>query len=209
VASAVAPGAVLGTDLLQCHRRRPRRGVQQPGTEGRAIVIRITNPQDLKTRKLDQMIIDFSTSEMRAARREARWLLIDAAYAGFMLVKFAGDNLAGAKDAMSTSNWILVGTGCCAVVASAACGRRVVRILASIHRHLARSQVFIVSALACLCGSILGGALAWLRAGGFRLDTQFGNPAMASGAFYLFFIAAGWLISAALLPMLLNRRSLQ
>jgi hypothetical protein len=155
------------------------------------------------------MTVDFTTSEMKAVWRDARWLLINAASAGFMLVKVAGDQLAGTKEAMPMWDWILLGIGCYCLVASVLGGRNLLRVVASIHRHLARSQVFAVSALAFLCGSAFGGALAGLRATGFQLATQFENAVPARVSFFLALVAAGWLISTALVPLLLNRRSLQ
>ncbi len=126
-----------------------------------------------------------------------------------MLVNVAGEKLAGLKDAMSTSNWILVGLGCFCLAASVMGGHTLLRTFASIHRRLAKSHIIVVGALAFLCGSTLGGALAWLRAQGFQLATQFENPAPARVSLFLLLIAAGWLISTALVPLLLNRRSLQ
>jgi hypothetical protein len=153
------------------------------------------------------MTIDFSTSEMRAAWRDARWLLINAEFAGFGLFKVAGDSLAEADAPMSMSSWILLGLACFSLVASVASGLSLLRMDAN--KHLGKSRVFIFSALAFLCGSTLGGALAWLRASGFQLDRLFENPVPARVVFFLLLIAAGWLISTALVPLLLNRRSLQ
>jgi uncharacterized protein YwqG len=182
----------------------------QPGTEGPNITIRITNPQSKisKRESSTQMTIDFSTPEMKAAWREAQWLVINAEFAGFGLVWVAGDNLAGAKDAMSWLNWILVGAACFSLIGSVARGLSLLGIVASIHRHLAGSLVFIVSAIAFFCGSTLGGAMAWLRANGFQLATQFENITVARGLYILLLIAIGWLTSTALVPLLLNRRSL-
>lgn len=155
------------------------------------------------------MTIEFSTSEMKAAWREARWLVINAEFAGFVLVSVAGDYLAGAKNPLSWLNWILVGCACWCLVGSVGRGFNLLHIVASIHRHLAGSLVFIVCALAFLCGSALGGAVAWLHASGFRLATHFAHVAIARGLYFLLQIAALWLISLALVSLLLNRRSLQ
>jgi len=154
------------------------------------------------------MTIEFNTSELRAVRREARLLLINATGAGYMLVNVGVEKLAGLRDAMSTSNWILVGLGCFCLAVSVMGGHTLLRV-ASIYRHLAKSRVIVVGALAFVCGSTLGGALAWLRAQGFQLAMQFENPTPARVLLFLLLIAAGWLISTALMPLLLNRRSLQ
>jgi hypothetical protein len=155
------------------------------------------------------MTIDFKTAEMKAARREALRLLFNATAAGFFLVKFAGDNLAGATDALSTLNLFLVGAGCFCLVGSVSDGRNLLRRVASMHRHLGASRVFTVAAVAFLGGSIFGGAWAWLRATGFRLSAQFANPASGKVLYLLLVLAVMLLTASALVPFLLNRRSLR
>ena len=153
--------------------------------------------------------MDFTTPEMKAARHEARLLLLNAVGAGYLLAGVAGAHLAGAKDAASTLNWILVGIGCYCLVMAVASGRTLQRMLAPIPGGPSASQIFLLGALSFLCGSILGGALAWVRAAGFGLAAYFENPIPARVAFFLVLIAAGWLISTALRPLLLNRRLLR
>jgi hypothetical protein len=155
------------------------------------------------------MTLDFSTSEMKAAWSEARMLLINAGGAGYMLASAAGDRFAGVRDPMSTLNWILVALGCFCLAMSALGGYKLLRIVASIHRHLAKSHIVVVGVLAFLFGSALASALTWLRVHGIQLATLIENPVPARVTFVLLLIAAGWLISTALVPLLLNRRSLR
>jgi hypothetical protein len=155
------------------------------------------------------MTIDFKTAEMKAARREALGLVLNTTASGCFLVEVASENLAGAPGALSTLNLILVGASCFCLVASVFHGRSVLQVVASIHQHLATSRVLIVGGVAFLCGSISGGATAWLRTSGFRLSAHFDNPASGKALYFLFVLAAILLIASALVPFLLNRRSLR
>jgi hypothetical protein len=153
--------------------------------------------------------MDVTTPEMKPAWREGRLLLINGGGAGYFLADVLGDHLAGAKDDGSTLNLILLGIGCYCLLMSVLGGRSLRLTAASTHRHLAASHIRVVGALAFLCGAALGGALAWLQANGFELAKYFEDTLPARAAFFLLLLAAGWLVTMALLPLLLNRRSVQ
>jgi hypothetical protein len=136
-------------------------------------------------------------------------LLINAVGSGYCLLSGVGDRLSGAKASLSALDWILVGIGCFCVVATAGGGWTLFRTVASIHRYLAVSRIALVSVLAFVCGAALAGAAIWLRASEFKLSAQFENPNVGRVLFFLIFLSVGWLISMALAPLLLNRRSLQ
>jgi len=153
------------------------------------------------------MTIDFSTSEMKAAWDDARWLLINIAVVGYELVNIAANNLTGAKSPPSALSWFLIAVGCFCLLMSVACGRRLFRNLASVHRRLAKERVLAVSALAFACGSAFAGAQAWGRAAGFSTDAIWKLSPATLSMFAL--VAFLWLVSTALVPLLLNHRSLQ
>jgi hypothetical protein len=157
----------------------------------------------------DQMNIDFSTPEMRAAWREARWLLINIAAAGCCLADVAGDRLTGSPDGFSTANWIGTVCGFYCAVACTLQARSLLRIVASTYRHLAISNIFLIGCLAFLCGLFIGGAVGCRHAPVFQLLLRFKNLVPVGTSAMLFAAVALWLISAALVPLLLNRRSLR
>ncbi len=155
------------------------------------------------------MTLDFSTPEMKSAWREARMLLANAAGSGYLLLYVALDHLPGGKASLSTVDWVLAGMGCFCLAMSMAGGRTLFLKIASIHRYLAISRIASVALLALLCGAAVAGAVIWLRASGFRLSEKLGNPTLAQVLFVLIIVVVGWLISTALTPVLLNRRSVE
>jgi hypothetical protein len=155
------------------------------------------------------MTLDFSTPEMKSAWREAQMLLANAAGSGYLLLYVAGTHLPGSKESLSATDWILAGMGCFCLAMTMTGGRTLFLKVASIHRYLAISRIASVALLALLCGAAFAGALLWLRASGFRLSEKLGNPTLAQVVFVLIIIAIGRLISTALTPVLLNRRSIE
>jgi hypothetical protein len=155
------------------------------------------------------MTLDFSTPEMKSAWREAQMLLANAAGSGYLLFYVAGSHLPGSKDPLSATDWILAGLGCFCLAMSMTGGRNLFLKIASIHRYLAISRIASVALLALLCGAAVAGVLLWLRASGFHLFAKLDNPTLARVLGMLIIAAVGLLISMALTPVLLNRRSLQ
>jgi hypothetical protein len=154
------------------------------------------------------MTLDLATPEMKSAWREAQMLLANAAGSGYLLFYVALDHLPGGKD-LSATDWILAGLGCFCLAMTMTGGRTLFLKVASIHRYLAVSRIASVALLALLSGAAFAGAVLWLRASGFRLSEKLGNPTLAQVLFVLIIVAAGWLISTALTPVLLNRRSVE